>query len=285
MSEIILFKNNAENYKKVAEIEGSFKSFHSLREEVKNEKIKIKSPLGYDLVGYYFPTEEKSNKTIVTVHGKGGSKESMLNYIKMFHSLGFNVIAYDQRNHGESGGDYTTYGIIESRDLKTVVEYAKKHSNNGQVGVHGVSMGASTTLMYAGENKDAVSFYIIDCAYSDFTEETKYQFEESYSFIPKMFVEPIIFFGDLFLKVRGDYSIKEIKPIDDVGNIEEPVLFINTKMDTLIPPHMTEDLYKKKKEPKSIYWTKTGKHAEAYQVDPLQYRTKIVEFLKVNKLE
>ncbi|WP_088041703.1 alpha/beta hydrolase [Bacillus sp. EAC] len=283
-SDVILLENNAKNYGKNPEKQKAIEAFSSLRKEIKNERIQIKSPLGYNLIGYYLPAEKPTNKTIITLHGYMGSKDDQAKYAKMFHSIGYNVIAYDQRNHGESSGTYTTYGILESKDLQAVVQYAKKRSHNGQIGIHGVSMGAATTLIYAGNVKNGADFFIADCPYSNFLEESKFRLKNDYTYIPSILQGPIVFLGDAFLKLRKDYSIKDASPIDSIQNIKAPVLFINTKTDDYIPPQMTQDLYDKKKGPKSIYWTNSGKHGAAFDEDSSSYKEQVIKFLEQNKL-
>lgn len=283
-SDVILLENNAKNYGKNPDKIKAIEAFSSLRKEIDNELIKIRSPLGYDLIGYYLPAEKPTNKTIITLHGYRGSKDDQAKYAKMFHLIGYNVIAYDQRNHGESGGTYTTYGILESKDLQAVVEYAKNRSKNGQVGIHGVSMGAATTLIYGGDVEDGADFYIADCPYSNFLDESKYRLKNDYTYIPSLLQNPIVLLGDTFLKLRKDYSIKDASPIDSIQNIKSPVLFINTKTDDYIPPIMTQDLYDLKKGAKSIYWTNTGKHGKAFNVDPSKYKMEVIKFLEKNHL-
>lgn len=283
-SNVLLMQNFTENYGKTSDTVENIKQFKALQEELENEKITIPSSYGYDLVGYYFPAKKDTNRTIITVHGYQSSKDSQAKYIKMYHELGFNVVTYDQRNHGESGGTYTTYGLIESEDLKDVVSYVKDRQTNnkekGLIGIHGVSMGAATTLQYAGNVEDKADFYIADCAYSNFGEEAKYRLAEDYSYIPAFLHKPIVFLGDTVLKIRENYSIFSASPIDTVENIKSPVLFINTKTDDYIPPYMTQDLFDKTVGPKEIYWTDTGKHAKAFDVNPDQYKEVVINFLE-----
>ncbi|MGM9985799.1 MAG: alpha/beta hydrolase [Bacillaceae bacterium] len=279
ISHIFLLPNFNKSYRKDPVKRPLIEEFQSLVNELKGEKLTITSPYGYHLIGYYFPAAKPSHKTIITVHGYRGSKDHHGKYVKLFHSLGFNVIAYDHRNHGESAGNFITYGILESGDLKAVVDYAKAHFPSDQLlGIHGVSMGAATTLLYAGKIEDGADFYVVDCPYSNFFEQTRYRLQK-YRFLPSLLHKPLISLGNLFVKWRERYSIYDASPITYIHRIKAPTLFINTKKDMYIPPMMTQELYELKRGSKDIYWTDEGDHAKAYEVNPTKYKQAIKDFL------
>ncbi len=56
------------------------------------------------LKAYYIPAEHQTNKTVVMAHGFLQSKEAEGAPAAMFHELGYNVLAPDDRAHGESEG-------------------------------------------------------------------------------------------------------------------------------------------------------------------------------------
>ena len=61
-----------------------------------------------------------SNETIVIAHGYRENSLLMASYIRMFHDLGYNVLAPDDRGAGRSEGHYITFGwqdpsLAESR--------------------------------------------------------------------------------------------------------------------------------------------------------------------------
>lgn len=250
-------------------------------DEVRKKSFHINSKYGYKIVGYFIPSQCETNKTVIISHGVGASKNSSRKYAKLFYELGFNTVIYDHRFHGESGGKNISYGHYERYDLQKIVHYAKdKTGEDAVIGIHGESMGAGILLMYGSTVEDGADFYIANCPYSNFYEECVYRLANDFSFVPKFLHGGLTSFVDIFVKLRGGYSLKTVCPIDHIVNIKNPILFINTKEDKYIPITMTEQLYTAKPDKKYIYWVEKGKHAAAYDQDPNKYKSEVENFLK-----
>lgn len=71
-----------------------------------------------------------------------------------------------------------------------------------------------------------------------------------------------------------------MSPIDVVGRIKQPVLFIHSAKDDYIPPAMTKALYEKKKGPKQLFIAENGAHAQSLNLNREQYEQAIDEFLE-----
>ncbi|KUJ66211.1 alpha/beta hydrolase [Streptomyces albus subsp. albus] len=65
----------------------------------------------------------KGPHTVIVCHGMGRTKSMALGHIELFHKAGHHVVAYDMRNHGESGGDrrYGDQSRTFTSDLRDVL--------------------------------------------------------------------------------------------------------------------------------------------------------------------
>ncbi|WP_077618691.1 alpha/beta hydrolase [Bacillus sinesaloumensis] len=245
---------------------------HSL----KKEDVLIQSRFGYMIKGWLVK-ESEQKKFIIISHGVTQNKLNSIKYMKLFLERNWNVLLYDHRRHGETGGRTTSYGHYEKYDLESVVNWIKdKYGDDSTIGIHGESMGAVTTLLYAGMIEDGADFYIVDCPFSDFEAQLKYLLKVDYK-LPAPLVLP---FANVFLKLRDGYSIKDVSPVSVIQNIKNPILFIHSAKDDYILPEMTMELYKMKEGPKQMLITEKGKHAYSFADNKEAYEKVIDDFFK-----
>lgn len=240
------------------------------------EEIILKSTYGYNIKGLFIPNGN-SKKCIIICHGITANLNYSVKYIKPFYSRGYSIFIYDHRNHGLSGGNYTSMGYYEKYDLKTCVDFIfNKLGADTTLGVLGESMGAGTVLQYCAIDNRA-SFCIEDCGYSDVFDLFKYRLKEDY----KINFPPLMYMANLMMKIKYGWTFKAASPIKYIKDIEIPILFIHGDKDDYVPTYMVYDLYNaKSKGFKDIYVAKNAKHAEAFLIDPVKYDEVIDNFLK-----
>ena len=244
------------------------------------KKVSIASTNGY-LLDAEVVKKYPHKKWMIFCHGVTENKISSIKYMNLFLSLGFNTIIFDHRRHGASGGVYSTYGYYEKYDLEAVILHLKENYGfDIEFGIHGESMGAATMLLYAGELANEAQFYISDCSFSSFEKELTHIIGMKLK-IGSGFLLKIV---NIFLRLRSKFSLYAVSPIKIVENIEQPVLFIHSKPDTFIPYTHSVDLYNKKKGPKMKWYPEYGSHAASYNVNPVTYRKKVIEFLDTYQL-
>ena len=243
---------------------------------LEKEHITLKSDYGYDIKGIFIPNSN-SKKCIILCHGITVNTNYSVKYIKPFYNRGFSVFMYDHRNHGLSGGTYTSMGYFEKYDLKTCANFLfNKLGPDINLGVLGESMGAATVLQYCAID-NRVSFCIEDCGYSDVFELFKHRLKEDY----KINFLPLLFIADIIMKVRYKWSFKSASPLTYIKNIDIPILFIHGDMDDYVPTYMVYDLFNSKTTGfKELYIAKNAKHAEAVTSNPDKYDEIIGNFLK-----
>lgn len=234
----------------------------------------IESANGYSIKAIFLEPHDTSRYAIIC-HGVTENKVNSFKYARMFERLGFNSVVYDHRRHGDSGGKTTSFGHYEKMDLQAIVQALQTHVGPDLVfGIHGESMGAATTLLYAGM-QDIAAFYISDCAYSDISEQILHVMKTK-THLPTAISLKLI---SVFLKLRDGYSIRTVSPREAVQQIQSPVLFIHSTHDEFVLPKMTQELYELKPEPKMLKLFEEGAHAQSFNADPNAYEKTVAEFL------
>ena len=242
------------------------------------EYVDIKSNFGYNLKGIFIKNPQESKNTIILVHGIGRDKEwSIMKYGPLFFNNGFNIFAYDGRNHGGSGGEYPTYGFFESDDLEKCIAYVKNRKKNAVIGLHGESMGAAVSLLWAAKyDNKGVFFLIEDCGYSDLYN-LYYERLADYQ-VPKFVRPSILYYTSFFCKTFSGFSLSDVSPIKNIGKITIPVLFIHGDADNFVMPEMAKDMFNSKIGLKELYLTPGAGHAKSINIDVKEYEKKTAEF-------
>ncbi|GKS54278.1 alpha/beta hydrolase [Enterococcus mundtii] len=232
---------------------------------------------GLKLSAIYLPATD-SHKTAIVAHGYMGNAETMANYAKMFHDLGYNVLVPDARGHGKSEGDYIGFGWHERKDyVKWIDQVLETNGQSEEIVLYGISMGAATVMMTSGESLSTnVKAIIEDCGYSSVNEELAYQLNELFSLPPF----PLIQVTSLMTKIRAGYFFGEADAIKQLEKNQLPMLFIHGDADTFVPYEMLDKVYQATNGPKEKYIVPGAEHAKAYSIDPENYQKTVSSFLE-----
>ena len=225
--------------------------------------------------------KKEENKDIaVLVHGMGGTKETVSPIMKTFLDLGYDTIAYDQRNSGENMADYNTSGILESKDTRAVIDYIREKYQNGKLILWGESYGGLTSIITAEKDETNIDYLILESPVSngfDMIENVMKDISKKQG-IPLGYM---IKAGDLYSKAKLGLSFSDMDGSEYMKNIEIPVLISHSNVDKVTPPYMAEDLYAAKADDKKeLITVENYKHASCPYKDREVYKKILEEFLE-----
>jgi pimeloyl-ACP methyl ester carboxylesterase len=194
---------------------------------------------GTPIAGWYIPSGSggrPSGPTVVLGHGFGGNKSTMLAYAELLHH-DYNVVIFDFRNHGQSGGSQTTAGVLEQEDLRAVIDWIGDEKGPEQLAVLGVSMGGATALSEAVGDQ-AVDALILDSTHATLANALQARLErQGYPLsLPGAWS---ILLGAL---IRSGQDVSAVDPVQRIGLYDRPVLIIVGGRDDAIGPTDGQDL-------------------------------------------
>jgi pimeloyl-ACP methyl ester carboxylesterase len=178
------------------------------------------------LRGWQCPARGQRRGVIVLLHGVADNRASGGGIIERFVGVGrgFEVVAYDSRAHGESGGEACTYGVLEKVDLQRVIDQLKP----APVIVMGTSLGAAVALQAAADDPRIVSVV----AAETFADLRTIVAERAPSFLPHGLID-----SALERAARdGRFQIDDASPEAAAAHINVPVLLIHGAADVETPP-------------------------------------------------
>jgi fermentation-respiration switch protein FrsA (DUF1100 family) len=245
------------------------------------ETAGIVSRDGLKLWAYYLPCAGKARGTAILAHGYTGDGRTLGAEARFFGEvLKFNVLLPDARGHGRSEGSYCGFGWFERLDYCDWTDWAVSRAGRDgsppAVVLYGISMGAATVMMAAGENHPAVKAVIEDCGYSSLEDEMRFQFSHYYHIKSEWLLKA----AGAYNKKRTGYSFADVSVVEQVRKAQAPILFIHGDTDNYVPSAMVYPLYEACTGPKDIFIVKGAAHAAAYGTDPESYERRIREFLE-----
>jgi pimeloyl-ACP methyl ester carboxylesterase len=209
---------------------------------------------------------------IIIAHGYFNSKQCViLQQLAQALKGEYDIFMFDFRGHGKSSGIFT-WTSHEGSDLQAVLDFiAPQYSKKGLIAF---SMGASISINVLAHDKHVDSFICVS-APSDMSR-IDYRFWDLdwRGDVVHALLNPRGWVGK---GVRpGPFWLSKEKPIDNIGKITIPTLFIHGSRDWVISPWHSEALYKKAGGVKKITSIKNGPHAEYMMRDyPEQFLSEV----------
>ena len=243
-----------------------------------SEDLTLESFDGLKLHAKKFSPAETSNRWAILVHGYGRDGTFAYDYAEEYLKRGWNVLIPDLRAAGESEGTFITMGVLESRDIVLWSEKISSDNPDAKIIIHGVSMGAATTLLTAAQEPKNLCAVVEDCGFTSAYEMFTAQIEKLFG-LPEYPVMPC---ANIVCKIKTGVKISDAAPIEVVDKIKVPILFIHGDADKLIPLEMMEKLFDKAVVPKEKFIVEGAGHADAKSTNPDAYFDKIFKFLEAN---
>jgi len=104
---------------------------------------------------------------LIYLHGVADNRQSGLGVAARLWKSGWDVAAYDARAHGDSDGEFCTYGAVERRDVGRVLDaLAGRGVDVTRTVLLGTSMGGAVALQ-ASPGESRVHGVITDAAFAD----------------------------------------------------------------------------------------------------------------------
>ena len=243
----------------------------------------IENDEGKLLHALYVPAADSTRRTAVIVHGytDNSIRMMMIGYLYS-RQLGYNILLPDLHGHGLSGGAEAQMGWLDRLDVLRWMEEANHlFGGNTQMVVHGISMGAATTMMVSGEvergihQQPFVKCFVEDCGYTSAWDEFKGELKNQFG-LPAF---PLLHVASTLCRWEYGWDFNEASALEQVRKCTRPMLFIHGNADTFVPTWMVHPLYEAKPQPKELWIVPGAEHAVAYKENPEVYTERVRTFV------
>ena len=200
--------------------------------DLPSEWFTVRADDGVELDAVRFPAQAGEGRPpVVFCHGWTETKEFHFRLPRLLAPLGHDVILFDQRGHGRSGGKLSTLGVMERHDLRAVIdEGAARGWVRDRVVTMGVSMGGAAVLMNAAADA-RVAGVVSYAPFTSFLDAIR-SYQRRYL---RMLSAEWGVRGFVQMSTRAGFDIRESSPISVVSAVHAPVLLMVGKCDVNLP--------------------------------------------------
>ncbi|MBI5623193.1 MAG: alpha/beta hydrolase [Elusimicrobia bacterium] len=246
------------------------------------EKVSFATSDGLTLKGWFLPSQTGEDRTLIMCHGWGDNKGYLLerSYF-LSKEAGFNILYFDNRSHGESEGDVTTIGCLETVDFEAAISFLKKNrpSSLNRLGVFGMSMGAAVAILSMPKHPE-VKAAVFESPFPDYRNVVR-RWAWNNLRIPYF---PLILVTLYMLRWRvGIPEVDAYSPIAFIRKIApRPIFVIGGAQDLLMPQEDVEALYERAEQPKSLWIVPGAAHGECRAKAQVEYEARVATFFRTH---
>lgn len=213
--------------------------------------VKLKSRNRTQITGIYLPLP-KAEYTILYSHGNGEDLGEILPRLRDLRDIGFNIFSYDYQGYGTSQGRPSVAGAYQ--DVNAAYEYLTQKLGipANKIIVYGYSVGGGPSVDLA--SRQPVAGLVIESS-----------------------------FTTAFRVVTGIpvYPFDKFPNIDNIKNVNCPVLVIHGNADRVIPFSHGQQLFAMVDQPKLSFWVNGAGHLNLLEVAGEEYVKVITEFIRL----
>lgn len=236
----------------------------------KYEPVSFRSIDGIPLAGWWIPAIDRfgrpvsdASATVIVCHGLGANKSNQLTLAAHFVPEKMNVLIFDFRAHGSSGGQISSFGDLERYDVLGAVRYLQENRTSQAKHIYGVgaSMGAAALIAAAAENSDygqaidAVAVYGTYDSLGNLARDiANSRFAPPLNWLTVHVALPLA-------SAHAGTDLTAFSPAVLADKIApRPMLFIHGRQDLVIPFARGEALRDAASQPKYHVWLEKGDH-------------------------
>lgn len=278
---VVIAEGALHNHRKPLKVADRAFAYESAQQnEATVRETQIASYDGARLAGWWFDPRHGNGETVILIHGHGDNRAGMKNLVRLFLRHHYAVLTADVRAHGESGGEFGTFGINESRDLSKWIDWIKARDARGCVYGLGESLGASI-LLQALPTEPRFCAVAAESPYSSFREVAYDRMGQKFGAgagVGRTIFRPLVSEGFFYSKLRYGIDLDQADAAAAVASTHVPVLLIHGLDDSNIPLRHCEGILKNHWGPMELWQVPGAGHTGAFGADPEEFERRVTEW-------
>lgn len=214
------------------------------------------------LHGWFLPAVETARGTVLFLHGNAENISTHIGSVMWLPAKGYNVLLFDYRGYGRSGGVPTVDGVQRDIDAATGYLLARPDVDRARVVLFGQSLGGALAGYYAarGPRREAFRAVVLDSAFTGYRDIAREKLG--------------LVWWTRWLRWPAGLTVNDdFSPVRVVGDIAPtPLLLIAGGTDTIVPAAHSERLFAAAHAPKTLWIFPAARHIESLRSTVAQAR-------------
>ncbi len=241
------------------------------------EDISITSHDGLTLYGSYYEKIPGAPVELMFHGYRGTAERDLCGGVQRCFACGRNALVVDQRAASRSDGRVISFGVNEHRDCIAWAEFAaERFGPQTPLILTGISMGAATVMMAAGEPlPKSVVGVLADCGYTSAREIICKCADQMH--LPSRLAYPLVRLG---ARLFGGFDPDDANPVESLKRCCIPVIFFHGEADDFVPCEMSRVNYAACAAPKRLVTVPNAGHGASFLIDQEGYLAELDAFAK-----
>lgn len=206
---------------------------------------------GVRLSGWRCVPTGPARGTLILLHGIADNRDSLAGVVARFRKRGLNILAYDSRAHGNSGGEICTYGYFEKQDLRRVIDSLE----SAPIVLLGTSLGGAVALQEAADDPRVTGVVAAE-VFSDLRTVARER-------APFVLSEGVIERAFGIAEERGAFRVDAVDVTASARRMKRPVLLVHGAEDSDTVPEHARRVYGALGGPKQLILVPGAGHNES----------------------
>lgn len=235
------------------------------------ETIRLQS---YERLEAWMVRAPRAKGTVALFHGYGAAKSRMLERAEILLGLGYNTLLVDFMGSGGSGGNATTIGYREARDVKAAYDYLDARGEQ-HIYLLGTSLGAAAILKALDDYPVKPEGVILEAPFSTLYEAACARFR-AIGAPPFPMAGMVVFWGGA---INGFWGFNH-KPVEYARAAHVPVLMVYGEKDGRVARKEIDEIYNNLPGPKKLVTFPEAGHVNYLSGYSREWTAAVAEFIK-----
>jgi len=252
------------------------------------QAVSISAADGQVLRGWSIQPQRGNGDAVILLHGHTDNRAGMLGKADLLLHYGYAVLLPDARAHGQSGGEFATYGVLESGDLRRWYDWLQGTQHPHCIDGLGESMGAALLLESLRTTPEFCAV-VAESPFASFREASYDRVGQELGVggqLGRTLLRPVVDVGFLYARWKHGVDFEAASPEQAVAESTVPVLLIHGTADNNLPIRHSWKIvaHAAGRHPAVVFWEVSGaRHCGAQGADPAAYEQRVVSWFVSNR--